>query len=56
MSNDLSATKWYKMLTIQVFAGMLNEMRVGTLTNESITAFHKLRRPLVLKDVEATEL
>jgi hypothetical protein len=36
---------------------MLNEMRLGKLTKESIEAFHKLNRPLPQKDeIEATEL
>ncbi|CAA9961275.1 ATP-dependent DNA helicase PIF1 [Pyrenophora teres f. maculata] len=41
-----------------VFAGMLNEMREGRLTPESIARFRKLERPLPTTDesVEATEL
>jgi ATP-dependent DNA helicase PIF1 len=41
-----------------VFAGMLNEMREGRLTPESIARFRKLERPLPITEesVEATEL
>lgn len=40
-----------------VFANMLNEMRLGKLTQESIRAFQRLNRPMHFKDdVEATEL
>lgn len=41
-----------------VFAGMLNEMREGRLSPESITNFRKLERPLPVTDdnIEATEL
>jgi ATP-dependent DNA helicase PIF1 len=41
-----------------VFAGMLNEMREGRLTSESITRFKQLERPLPVTEesVEATEL
>ena len=40
-----------------VFAGMLNEMREGHLSQSSIAAFHKLSRPLEPKyDLMATEL
>ncbi|RMZ70731.1 hypothetical protein GMOD_00000864 [Pyrenophora seminiperda CCB06] len=41
-----------------VFAGMLNEMREGRLTPESIARFRKLERPLPVSEdsVEATEL
>ncbi|KAI5368000.1 putative AAA+ ATPase domain, DNA helicase Pif1, P-loop containing nucleoside triphosphate hydrolase [Septoria linicola] len=40
-----------------VFAGMLNEMREGRLTQSSIEAFKKLSRPLNYEDsLEATEL
>ncbi|USP78436.1 mitochondrial dna helicase [Curvularia clavata] len=41
-----------------VFAGMLNEMREGRLTQESIARFRQLERPLTMDDqaVEATEL
>lgn len=41
-----------------VFAGMLNEMREGRLTPESISRFKQLERPLPTEDqsVEATEL
>lgn len=39
------------------FAGMLNEMRLGKLSQESINAFRKLARPLEFEDsLEATEL
>lgn len=39
------------------FAGMLNEMRLGKLSNESIRAFQKLSRPLEFADeLDATEL
>ncbi|PIA99844.1 ATP-dependent DNA helicase PIF1 [Cercospora beticola] len=40
-----------------VFAGMLNEMREGRLTQSSIEAFKRLSRPLNYEDtLEATEL
>ena len=41
-----------------VFAGMLNEMREGRLSADSITKFRKLERPLPVTDdsIEATEL
>jgi ATP-dependent DNA helicase PIF1 len=40
-----------------VFANMLNEMRLGKLTQESIRAFQRLNRPMRFEDdVEATEL
>lgn len=36
---------------------MLNEMRLGRLTESSINTFHSLHRPLSFKeDFEATEL
>ena len=39
------------------FASMLNEMRLGRLSNESINAFKTLNRPLEFKDdFQATEL
>lgn len=39
------------------FANMLNEMRLGKLTQESIRAFQRLNRPMNFEDeVEATEL
>lgn len=42
---------------LPVFANMLNEMRVGRLTQASINAFHKLHRQLNFKDsIDATEL
>lgn len=45
------------MLTMAVFAGMLNEMREGRLQQSSINAFRKLSRPLeLMQDLEATEL
>lgn len=40
-----------------VFANMLNEMRLGKLSNASIAEFRKLSRPLLFTDdVDATEL
>lgn len=41
-----------------VFAGMLNEMREGRMSNESIANFRKLERPLPASEgnIEATEL
>ncbi|KAF2746215.1 hypothetical protein M011DRAFT_404852 [Sporormia fimetaria CBS 119925] len=39
-----------------VFAGMLNEMREGRLTPESIARFKSLDRPLPSSEIEATEL
>ncbi|KXT12930.1 hypothetical protein AC579_4132 [Pseudocercospora musae] len=40
-----------------IFAGMLNEMREGRLTESSIQAFRKLDRPLNFEDsLDATEL
>lgn len=40
-----------------VFAGMLNEMRLGKISQATIENFRKLSRPLEFKDeVEATEL
>ena len=45
------------LLTIVVFANMLNEMRLGKLTPKSIDAFRALNRPLSFADdFEATEL
>ena len=45
------------LLTISVFANMLNEMRLGRLTQKSINAFQALNRPLgQMDDFEATEL
>lgn len=45
------------LLTIVVFANMLNEMRLGRLTPKSINAFRALNRPLSFADdFEATEL
>ena len=45
------------LLTIVVFANMLNEMRLGRLTPKSIGAFQALNRPLSFADdFEATEL
>lgn len=45
------------LLTIAVFANMLNEMRLGRLTPKSIEAFRALNRPLSFADdFEATEL
>lgn len=44
-------------LTVQVFAGMLNEMREGRLSQSSIDAFQRLSRPLDDSfDLAATEL
>ncbi len=44
-------------LTTIVFANMLNEMRLGKLTSNSINAFRALNRPLSFSDdFEATEL
>ena len=40
-----------------VFASMLNEMRLGKLTQKSINAFKMLNRPLTYTDdIGATEL
>lgn len=40
-----------------VFAGMLNEMRLGKLSPATVSSFQRLSRPLEFKDeVEATEL
>lgn len=45
------------LLTITVFANMLNEMRLGRLTPKSVDAFRALNRPLSFADdFEATEL
>lgn len=45
------------MLTITGFVDMLNEMRYGKLSRESIAAFNALSRPLSNDDgIEATEL
>ena len=45
------------MLTVVVFANMLNEMRLGRLTQKSIDAFRAMNRPLSFADDhEATEL
>ena len=45
------------LLTIVVFANMLNEMRLGKLTPKSVEAFRALNRPLSFADdFEATEL
>ena len=45
------------LLTITVFANMLNEMRLGRLTPKSNDAFRALNRPLSFADdFEATEL
>ena len=46
-----------EVLTRTVFANMLNEMRLGNLSQKSIAAFHTLNRPLNINDnLEATEL
>ena len=40
-----------------VFAGMLNEMRLGVLTPKSIDTFRSLSRPIKYQDdLDATEL
>ena len=40
-----------------VFAGMLNEMRLGRLTAKSIATFQSLSRPIQVEDdLDATEL
>lgn len=45
------------LLTVVVFANMLNEMRLGRLTPKSVDAFRALNRPLSFADdFEATEL
>ena len=45
------------LLTPLVFANMLNEMRLGRLTQKSTLAFQALNRPLSFADdFEATEL
>lgn len=45
------------LLTVAVFANMLNEMRLGRLTPKSVDAFRALNRPLSFADdFEATEL
>lgn len=46
------------MLThLVVFAGMLNEMREGRLSSQSIARFRTLQRDLKFEDaLEATEL
>ena len=42
---------------VLAFANMLNEMRLGKLTQKSIDAFRALNRPLSFgDDFEATEL
>jgi ATP-dependent DNA helicase PIF1 len=42
---------------ILVFANMLNEMRLGKITEETIQAFRKLSRPISYDDgISATEL
>lgn len=42
---------------VSEFANVLNEMRVGRLTPESIALFRKLSRPVHYDDdIEATEL
>lgn len=42
---------------VTVFAGMLNEMREGRLSDSSTAAFRKLARPLTFEDMlDATEL
>lgn len=55
-----ASTQWIDsrwLLTIVVFANMLNEMRLGRLTPKSINAFRALNRPLSFADdFEATEL
>ena len=54
---SFSSTLIYSLLTLAVFANMLNEMRLGKLTPKSINAFHALNRPLSFSDdFEATEL
>ena len=45
------------MLTLPVFANMLNEMRLGRLSQQSINTFKSLNRSLTIKDdFEGTEL
>ncbi|CAD6506085.1 BgTH12-07016 [Blumeria graminis f. sp. triticale] len=39
-----------------MFANMLNEMRIGKITDETVTAFQKLNRPVSDQGLEATEL
>ena len=44
-------------LTLAVFAGMLNEMRLGKLCAQSVAIFKGLDRPIHYDDdVDATEL
>ena len=40
-----------------MFANMLNEMRLGKITDETVTAFRKLSRKIQYEDaLDATEL
>jgi ATP-dependent DNA helicase PIF1 len=40
-----------------VFANMLNEMRLGKISDETVKAFRRLERPIKYEDsLEATEL
>lgn len=52
-----SLVNFDRLMTPVVFAGMLNEMREGKLTPQSIQMFNSLSRPLgESNDLMATEL
>ena len=47
------------MITLKevVFANMLNEMRLGKITDDTVCAFRRLSRPIKYEDsLDATEL
>ncbi|THZ52889.1 hypothetical protein D6C86_10064 [Aureobasidium pullulans] len=56
--NQKAKHRWMrtKVLVDPVFANMLNEMREGRMSAESIKAFHTLNRPLSEDAIDATEL
>lgn len=44
-------------LILQVFANMLNELRLGNISDQTVQIFRKLSRPIKAEDaLEATEL
>jgi len=53
----LSSICFFAKMIHADFANMLNEMRVGKLSQKSISTFHSLSRKLSFEDdLEATEL
>ncbi|THY68980.1 hypothetical protein D6C94_09976 [Aureobasidium pullulans] len=55
--NQKAKHRWMRTKVLDpVFANMLNEMREGRMSAESIKAFHTLNRPLSEDAIDATEL